>query len=187
LYICFLHFLLLLLSHLTQRNALSTTTTNNNIIIITNKVYTFLLAVLSEWGGTNTIRIQNVLSRSQRIKKYKYVRKCIMTLLYGLQQFLGWGLMLISMTFSIELFISVIFGLFVGKLLFSPPTGPATTMATTTRNTNRIRSTRIVDDGHNEENNNNNNNDITAPLLLSQSEEEESSNGSSTAIRRRRR
>jgi hypothetical protein len=157
---------------------------------MTNKVYTFLLAVLSEWGGTTTIRIQNVLSRNQRIKKYNYLRKCIMTVLYGVQQLLGWGLMLISMTFSIELFLSVIFGIFIGKLLFPPPSTDDWPPATTTM---ARRSTRIADDDDHSNfennNNNNNNNDITAPLLPSHSEEEESSHGSSisTAVRRRRR
>ncbi|OEU19327.1 copper transporter [Fragilariopsis cylindrus CCMP1102] len=152
-------------------------------------IYTFLLAVLSEWGGITTIRIQNVLSRNQRLKKYKYSRKCSMTVLYGLQQFLSWGLMLISMTFSIELFLSVIFGIFIGKLLFPPPSTDDWPPVTTTM---ARRSTRIADDDHNSNygnnnNNNNNNNDIIAPLLSSQSEEEESSNGSSSAVRRRRR
>jgi hypothetical protein len=41
-----------------------------------------------------------------------------MTLLYGFQQLVGWTLMLISMTFSIELFACVVAGLFFGKLLF---------------------------------------------------------------------
>merc|ERR1740130_2666125 len=150
-------------------------------------IYTFLLAVLSEWGGTTTIRLQKVLSRNQRLKKYKYSRKCMMTVLYGVQQLLGWGLMLISMTFSIELFLSVIFGIFIGKLLFPPPSTDDWPPATTTM---ARRSTRIADDDDhsNYENSSNNNNDITAPLLSSQSEEEEPSNGSSisTAVRRRR-
>jgi len=160
-------------------------------------IYTFLLAVLSEWGGTTTIRIQKVLSRNQRLKKYKYSRKGMMTILYGVQQLLGWGLMLISMTFSMELFLSVIFGIFIGKLLFPPPSTDDWPPATTTM---ARRSTRIADDddhsnyennnnSNNNNSNNNNSSDITAPLLSSQSEEEESSNGSSisTAVRRRRR
>jgi hypothetical protein len=41
-----------------------------------------------------------------------------MSLLYGLQQCLGWALMLVSMTFSIELFASVIVGIVAGKIIF---------------------------------------------------------------------
>ena len=144
--------------------------TMTKTIIITNKVYTFLLAVLSEWGGTTTIRLQKVLSRNQRLKKYNYSRKCMMTVLYGLQQFLGWGLMLISMTFSMELFLSVIFGIVIGKLLFPPPTDTDWPI-TRNDNNNRIRrSTHIADDDHNsnyENNNNNNNNNNNSDITLS--------------------
>jgi hypothetical protein len=38
--------------------------------------------------------------------------------LYGLQQCLGWSLMLISMMFSVELFACVIVGIVLGKVIF---------------------------------------------------------------------
>lgn len=73
-----------------------------------------MLAVVSEGitHGQTHVR-NNYLARTP-----KGQRKAIMTLLYGFQQLVGWTLMLISMTFSIELFACVVAGLFFGKLLF---------------------------------------------------------------------
>mmetsp|Transcript_49732 Transcript_49732/g.57392 ORF Transcript_49732/g.57392 Transcript_49732/m.57392 type:complete len:274 (-) Transcript_49732:469-1290(-) len=105
-------------------------------------IVTFLLAVLSEvitiHGQT---RILTLFFRSRK-KNQIYIRKFVMTLLYGIEQCLGWALMLISMTFSIELFVSVIFGIFVGKLLF-PPTTKGTTTATI-NNSSRTTSTNTT-------------------------------------------
>jgi len=77
-------------------------------------VTTFLLAVGSEGMHHGQEHIRN----SYLMEKPKRFRKTIMTILFGFQQLMGWMLMLISMTFSIELFASVLVGLFVGKLLF---------------------------------------------------------------------
>mmetsp|Transcript_8954 Transcript_8954/g.17326 ORF Transcript_8954/g.17326 Transcript_8954/m.17326 type:complete len:214 (+) Transcript_8954:230-871(+) len=75
---------------------------------------TFLLAVFCE--GMDYC--QTEVGNNCLLGKPKYVRKTIMALLYGFRQFLGWLLMLISMTFSIELFASAILGIVTGKLLF---------------------------------------------------------------------
>ena len=99
-----------------------------------------------------------------------------MALLYGFQQLLGWLLMLISMTFSIELFASVVLGLFFGKLLF-----PAEALVI--RNNMARRSSDVVrNDSHIGE---------IDPLLpeepLPQSSPSSSSDGTSDSVIRRRR
>ena len=77
-------------------------------------ICTFVLAVVSEGITHGQAHVRNnYLARTP-----KGQRKAIMTLLYGFQQLVGWTLMLIAMTFSIELFASVVVGLFFGKLLF---------------------------------------------------------------------
>lgn len=78
-------------------------------------VCTFLLAVVSEGTASGqTHLLRNYLLEGTS----KPRRKAIMTAVYGFQQLVGWMLMLISMTFSVELFGSVLLGLWVGKLLF---------------------------------------------------------------------
>ena len=72
------------------------------------------MAVLTEGIGHFQPNVRNYYLAG----KPKHQRKTIMALLYGFQQLLGWLLMLVSMTFSIELFASVVLGLFFGKLLF---------------------------------------------------------------------
>jgi hypothetical protein len=99
-------------------------------------VYTFLLGILCEGIPYFSSRIRhtpiipsillqggdddddNNSNIRQRRRKKKLVRRLILSILYGIQQCLGWGLMLISMTFSIELFGCVIMGIIVGKLIF---------------------------------------------------------------------
>mmetsp|Transcript_663 Transcript_663/g.1575 ORF Transcript_663/g.1575 Transcript_663/m.1575 type:complete len:201 (+) Transcript_663:134-736(+) len=135
-------------------------------------IATFMVAVVSE-GITY---LQPHVRNDYLAGKPKHRRKTIMTLMYGFQQLLGWLLMLIAMTFSIELFASVILGLFIGRLLF--PSEPLTT----SRN-NPIKAQRSSAD-------------ITRDMslrgekqpLLSFPRSSISSNGSSeSAIRRRRR
>jgi hypothetical protein len=46
-------------------------------------------------------------------------RKITMTLLYAVQQWLGYIIMLITMMYSIELFAAVLLGLMTGRALFS--------------------------------------------------------------------
>ena len=77
-------------------------------------VCTFVAAVMTE----GIAYLQPYIRNYYLSGKSKHQRKTIMTLLYGFQQLIGWLLMLISMTFSIELFASVVLGLFFGKLLF---------------------------------------------------------------------
>jgi len=83
-------------------------------------IVTFGVAVLSE-GITNW---QPQIRNTYLEGKPKHQRKTLMTLIYGFQQFLGWLLMLIAMTFSIELFACVILGLFFGKFLFPAERNP---------------------------------------------------------------
>lgn len=77
-------------------------------------VYSFLLAVLCEGMSYSQSKVRH----SSVLQSKPKVRKVIMTLLYGLQQCLGWALMLISMMFSLELFACVVVGVLVGKLIF---------------------------------------------------------------------
>ncbi|KAG7371618.1 Ctr copper transporter family protein [Nitzschia inconspicua] len=77
-------------------------------------VYTFLLAVLCEGMSYLQGKVRLVPNLQTRPK----VRKWVMTLLYGIQECLGWALMLISMMFSIELFLCVIVGVITGKVMF---------------------------------------------------------------------
>lgn len=81
---------------------------------ISAMIFTFTLAVVSEGMAVG----QNHVRNYYLVGKSKHQRKSIMTLLYGLQQLVGWILMLISMIFSVELFASVLLGLMLGKLLF---------------------------------------------------------------------
>jgi hypothetical protein len=77
-------------------------------------ICTFVLAVMSEGITHGQAHVRNIhLARTP-----KGQQKVIMALLYGFQQLVGWTLMLISMTFSIELFASVVVGLLFGKMLF---------------------------------------------------------------------
>ncbi|KAG7343616.1 Ctr copper transporter family protein [Nitzschia inconspicua] len=77
-------------------------------------VYTFLLAVLCEGMSYLQGKVRVAPNLQTRPKGHKWV----MTLLYGIQQCLGWALMLISMMFSVELFLCVIVGVITGKLMF---------------------------------------------------------------------
>ncbi|KAL3910443.1 MAG: hypothetical protein SGILL_007686 [Bacillariaceae sp.] len=101
-------------------------------------IYTFLLAILCEYlshlqgkirkstlfivkgGVTNNTNSTQQMKQQRRLQ---LMRKLIMTLLYGLSQCLGWSLMLISMTFSVELFLCVVLGTVVGKVAFPTSIG----------------------------------------------------------------
>jgi len=111
--------------------------------------------------------------------KSKYQRKSIMTLIYGFQQLLGWLLMLISMTFSIELFVSVVLGLFFGKLIF-----PAESSAIQ-NDIGRIR--RSSDVVRNESPLGENDPLLPEEPLVQSSSSQSSDTSSDNAIRRRRR
>lgn len=77
-------------------------------------IYTFLLAVLCEGMSYSQSKIRNLPAFQSK----RMLRKLVMTFLYGLQQCLGWALMLISMMFSLELFACVIAGVLIGKIIF---------------------------------------------------------------------
>jgi hypothetical protein len=94
-------------------------------------VYTFLLAILCEYlshlqgklrkSTLFIVKMNHGISNQHQIKQQRRlqrIRKFIMTLLYGLSQCLGWSLMLISMTFNVELFLCVVLGTVVGKMGF---------------------------------------------------------------------
>ena len=74
-------------------------------------LFTFLLAILVE--GLSSARINvahNMTSRKQQ--------HALLTVIYGLQALMGYILMLVTMSFLVELVMSVIGGLVVGNLLF---------------------------------------------------------------------
>jgi hypothetical protein len=76
-------------------------------------VYSFLLGIVTE-GITNfQIWIRPHLGTGR-------LRKLIMPLLYAIQQWLGYIMMMVTMMYSIELFASVLLGLMVGRVLFLP-------------------------------------------------------------------
>eukprot|EP00536_Pseudo-nitzschia_multiseries_P011762 jgi/Psemu1/244084/estExt_Genewise1.C_4150049 len=124
-------------------------------------------------------------------KEPSHVRRIIMALFYGFQQCLGWLLMLISMTFSVELFTSVILGIIAGKLLF-PTEIPASRRAVNHSDLGRpgaFNDSREVSENlmlhHNQQVHDNN----SDPFLEEEStRSSQSVNGSSSnAVRRRRR
>ena len=74
-------------------------------------IYSFLLAIMTE----------ALTSAQQRIKRHLSpgrARKWVMSVLYGIQQFLGYVVMFIAMTYSIELFLAVIVGLMIGNVFY---------------------------------------------------------------------
>eukprot|EP00980_Cylindrotheca_fusiformis_P029169 scaffold22742_cov139-Cylindrotheca_fusiformis.AAC.2 len=76
-------------------------------------VYSFLLGIMTE-GITNLhFWIRPHLGKGR-------LRKCVMPILYGAQQWLGYIVMMVTMMFSFELFLSVLVGLMVGRMLFLP-------------------------------------------------------------------
>ena len=99
-------------------------------------IYTFLLAILLEaLSSIRTICLQYLLqplpknnntnSRPlQQQRRYYYLcfivvlRHVVAIMLYALQIIIGYLLMLIAMVYSIELFLSIVFGLIIGNGLF---------------------------------------------------------------------
>jgi len=73
-------------------------------------VYTILLGVLTE----GTYAFQGLLQPYVPKRLWHLVH----SLLYGIQRFMGYILMFVAMTFSWELFFSVIVGIILGRLLF---------------------------------------------------------------------
>jgi hypothetical protein len=82
-------------------------------------VYSFLLAILLE-----------ALTVPQRIcSGFRRKPHLLLTIIYALQALLGYLIMLIAMSFSIELFASVLCGLMVGHVLFHDSDTPSRTTA----------------------------------------------------------
>jgi len=73
-------------------------------------VYTILLGILTE----GTYALQGIL----RPCLPKRIRHFVSTLLYGVQRFMGYIIMLVAMTYSYELLFSVLVGVMLGRLLF---------------------------------------------------------------------
>lgn len=73
-------------------------------------VYTFLLAIMTEGSHALQVTIQPYVP--------KRLQHLTNTILYGIQRFMTYIIMLIAMMYSWELLISVIFGVVVGRLLF---------------------------------------------------------------------
>ena len=73
-------------------------------------VYTILLGVLTEGAYAFQGLLQPYIP--------KRLWHLVHSLLYGIQRFMGYILMLVAMTFSWELFFSVIVGIILGRLLF---------------------------------------------------------------------
>ena len=133
-------------------------------------VFTFILAVASEGMilGQNHVRDYYLIGKSKR------ERKLTMSLLYGLQQLVGWILMLISMMFSVELFACVLLGILVGKLLFPLEQIQSTRHQMPTRRWSDSEEEDVAGEGNSGNNN----------VLLQGGSSNE---GSSTSVRRRRR
>jgi hypothetical protein len=91
-------------------------------------IYTVLLCIVNE----GLVYVQSQMRMRWWWKNYlrQNSRKLLSTCLYGLQQFISAAVMLISMTFSVELFSCVIIGIVLGKIMF--PQSVVTTTTTTT-------------------------------------------------------
>jgi hypothetical protein len=75
-------------------------------------VYSFLLALMTEALTSVQGRIKNYLPIGSR------TRTVIMSIFYAVQQFSGYLVMFIAMTYSIELFASALLGLMAGNFLY---------------------------------------------------------------------
>ena len=129
-----------------------------------------MLAVLSEGIAYGQMHVRKLP------KKNKILQKKFNTILYGFEQSVSWILMLISMMFSMELFCSVILGIFVGKILFTP------SLAVLPSPYPRIGTSGNNNNNSNIFQSNNNRNDIAEelPLLISQSSRNEITNNTRT-------
>ena len=87
-------------------------------------VYSFLMGLLVEGITSFQIWIRPHLGKGRP-------RKIIMSILYSMQQWLGYLVMMITMMYSIELFASLLVGLVVGRVLFLPRSTTAPKINTT--------------------------------------------------------
>ena len=84
----------------------------------------FILALITELFGklrTKALHLSNTTKTTQIMKK-KLFRDVYLGM-HGFHAVRGYFLMLAAMTYSVELFICVIFGLVLGHALFAPNTG----------------------------------------------------------------
>ena len=89
-------------------------------------LFSFLLAFMAEGlAKTRHVVVQTLLPHSSSSnnnnnnkQRRRLLRATILTLLYGLQAMLGYILMFVAMTFSIELLLSLVAGLMTGNALF---------------------------------------------------------------------
>jgi hypothetical protein len=75
-------------------------------------IYSFLLAVLTEWFTSVLKHLVVALPRNSKWRRW------ILAMVYGAQHLLGYIIMMVAMSYSFELFFSLITGLMVGSLLF---------------------------------------------------------------------
>ena len=81
-------------------------------------LFTFLLAILVEGlssARSVLVRRSNIPNNTRAAYQHQHA---LLTAIYALQTLLGYILMLVTMSFSVELFLSVVVGLMVGNLLF---------------------------------------------------------------------
>lgn len=71
----------------------------------------FVFAMFSEFVGYLHMRIHNTLDEKSLLKPY------VLSTLYILQALIGFMLMLITMTFNVELLLAIVFGLGAGYLV----------------------------------------------------------------------
>ena len=77
-------------------------------------VFSFLLALLMEVLSA----VRGAASHYIRRKHYPLLRFACLTIVYCLQAFLGYGLMFLAMTFSVEILGAAVMGLCLGNLAF---------------------------------------------------------------------
>lgn len=103
-------------------------------------IFAFLLAILIE--ALSAVRMVIVTQYSRTVKQ-KHTRHFLLTICYGVQGLLGYLLMLITMSYSIELVVSVIAGLMVGNILFMSY-DPIVVHSTPTNASTRRNRTRTI-------------------------------------------
>lgn len=79
----------------------------------------FLLAVFSEALKAGRMKLALALNRTERSQVLKYCGSVFLIILHGIQILLGYLLMLAAMTFSIEIFSTMLAGLTIGYGLFN--------------------------------------------------------------------
>jgi len=100
-------------------------TLNSSGKFVAGLAFQFLLAIFVEFLSAhrrNTFKMYNLVPGARQYYK------CVLTLLHMLQAALGYFVMLAAMSYSVEMFLSIIVGLGVGHFAFNvqqPPSGKA--------------------------------------------------------------